>query len=96
MRIGKDGSYDIVVIQYNPDGILDTTNGEGSGAVYHGPGYDYAWGQSVQADGKIIIAGTTGINLNQTLILVRYDQSGIPDPTFGEQGMFTFDAFGPG
>ena len=92
----RDGSYDIVVIRYNPDGTPDTTFGDNGVVIYHGPGYDYAWGQTIQADGKIIIAGTAEINQNMTPILIRYDQNGKPDPTFGEQGIFTFDLFGSG
>ncbi|HWQ64481.1 MAG TPA: transporter substrate-binding domain-containing protein, partial [Methanospirillum sp.] len=90
------GSYDIVVLRYNQDGTLDTTFGNGGAVIYRGTGYDYAWGQTIQADGKIIIAGTTEINHNQTPVLIRYDLNGKPDPTFGEQGIFTFDAFGTG
>lgn len=90
------GSYDIVVLRYNPDGTPDTTFGENGVVIYHGPGYDYAWGQTIQADGKIIIAGTSEINHVTTPILIRYDQNGKPDPTFGEQGIFTFDSFGTG
>jgi len=81
---------------YYQEGTLDTTFGDGGAAVYRGPGYDYACGQTLQADGKIIIAGTTEINHNQTPVIIRYDQNGKPDPTFGEKSSFTFDAFGPG
>jgi polar amino acid transport system substrate-binding protein len=91
-----DGSFDIVVLRYNQNGTLDTTFGEGGVVIYHGPGYEYAWGQTMQPDGKIIIAGTTEIHHTQTPVLIRYNQNGKPDPTFGEQGAFTFDSFGSG
>jgi len=92
----RGGSYDIVVLRYNPDGTVDTTFGDDGVVIYHGPGYDYAWGQTVQSDGKVIIAGTSEINHIMTPILIRYDRNGKPDPSFGENGVFTFDSFGSG
>lgn len=92
----RGGSYDIVVIRYYPDGTPDRTFGNNGVFIYYGSGYDYAWGQTIQPDGKIINAGTSEINHVTTPILIRYDQNGNPDPYFDEQGIFTLDSFGSG
>lgn len=90
------GSYDIVLLRYCPDGTLDTSFGDAGVVVYGGSGYDYAWGKTIQDDGKIVIAGTSEIQGVTTPILIRYNPDGTPDMTFGESGIFTFEAFGPG
>lgn len=92
----EGGSYDIVTIQYNPDGTLDPTFGAGGIARYGGAGYDYAWGQDIDADGRILIAGTSEVNQTMTPVLIRYTPDGRPDESFGEHGVYTYEAFGPG
>jgi len=92
----RQGSYDIVVIRYNSDGSWDPTFGENGVALYQASGYDYAWGQTIEPDGSIIIAGTTEVNGISTPLLLRYGPDGKPDPSFGEHGVWTFESFGSG
>ncbi len=91
-----DGSYDIVLLKYTNQGGSDPAFGDNGIVHYHGPGYDYAWGQEIQDDGKIIIAGTTEVHGVRYPVLLRYTPDGRPDLSFGEHGVMTFEAFGSG
>jgi uncharacterized delta-60 repeat protein len=84
----SDGpSVDFAVARYNSDGSLDTTFGNGGRVTtdISGPGgYDYAFGPvRVQADGKIVVSGTTVNNPSVDFALVRYNSDGSLDTDFG-------------
>jgi uncharacterized delta-60 repeat protein len=66
-----------------PDGRLDATFG-GDGTVTTPTGFpNGAWAAAVQQDAKIVaVAGSGGLYL-----LVRYDAHGVPDPSFGRNGL---------
>jgi uncharacterized delta-60 repeat protein len=53
-----------------------------------GPGSDGAYAVAVQADGKIVTAGTSGLG---DFALARYNPDGSLDPSFGAGGMVTTD-----
>lgn len=91
-----NGSYDIILLKYTNQGVPDPAFGDEGIVLYHGLGYDYAWGQDIQKDGKIIIAGTTEVHGERYPVLLRYGPDGRPDPSFGEHGVMTFEAFGTG
>ena len=90
------GSFDIVVLRYNPDGTADTTFGNAGVVRYQGTGYDYAWGQTYMNDGSILIAGTSNLNGLDTPVLIRYTADGTPDETFGEHGIVSYETIGIG
>src|SRR5690348_14256183 len=46
----------------------------------------------LQPDGKIVVAGTTG--LYGDVIVIRYNSNGSLDPTFGSSGMVTVHLIG--
>jgi uncharacterized delta-60 repeat protein len=46
---------------------------------------------AIQADGKIVIAGTTSDNLNENLVLARYNSNGTLDTTLGGSGIVITD-----
>ena len=81
-RLKADGTPDPT---FDGDGRLRTT--------FHG--YDYANDVAIQADGKILAAGSagsSGINFVEAdFALARYDASGALDPTFGVGGRVTLD-----
>jgi uncharacterized delta-60 repeat protein len=85
-RLKADGTPDAT---FDGDGRLRTT-------FY---GYDYANGVAIQADGKIVAAGTasgSGVNfVEPDFALARYEANGALDPTFGAGGRVTLD-FGSG
>lgn len=85
----NNGSYrnDFVMIRYNSDGTLDNTFGF-EGKVITDVGYGDNWKSAIaiQADGKIIMAGTG----NWLFTLVRYHTDGAVDSAFGAGGMAAF------
>jgi uncharacterized delta-60 repeat protein len=86
-------SADIAVARYNPDGSLDTTFGGGDGWVHTGLGtsHDVGYALAIQADGKIIVAGSTYVNLSYDFALVRYLPDGSLDTSFAGDGLLNTD-----
>lgn len=69
--------YDIALARYNPDGSLDTTfdgDGKFTGNFLPTPSNDSAQDLLLQADGKIIVAGSVSTNAGSSsdFALVRY------------------------
>lgn len=78
----------------NPDGSLDSTFGNGGKVVTTiGGVYDTAVAAALQADGKIIAAGTVRLGGSDYFGLARYNPDGSSDVTFGMNGQVT-TAFG--
>lgn len=92
-RSWQQYSNDIAVVRYHPDGTLDASFGSGGKVVTNFPyrlikpysvgptygqyGYDDAFALVIQADGKLVVGGTS---------LVRYTPDGSLDPSFGTEG----------
>jgi uncharacterized delta-60 repeat protein len=79
---------DFALARYNRDGTLDATFGDG-GKVLTGFGVnsiDRANAVAVQADGKMVVAGSTRSVLGGEFALARYLPNGTLDPTFGRGG----------
>jgi uncharacterized delta-60 repeat protein len=75
---------DFAVVRYNPNGSLDTTfDTDGKVVTSLGPGYDYGTAICVEADGKIVVSGTTEHNSGSDFGLARYTAQGSLDTTFG-------------
>ena len=82
------GNDDFALVRYNNDGSLDTTfGGDGIVTTAIGTGYDNASSVTVQADGKILVAGSS--NLPYDFALVRYNSDGSLDATFSSDGKVT-------
>jgi uncharacterized delta-60 repeat protein len=90
------GTTDFALVRYNPDGTLDNTFGT-AGIVTTPLGLSNEQSQSVvlQTDGKIVAAGFTDNGADTDFGVVRYDTSGVLDPTFNTTGIVTTD-FGNG
>ena len=96
MVAGESGSflYDFAVARYLPDGSLDASFGAGKGSVVLDfGGDDRANAVALQPDGKIVVGGSgflaTGDDENhgaEDFALVRYNDDGSVDTTFGVQG----------
>jgi len=93
---------DFKVVRYNPNGSLDNSFGQGGIVTTTFPGQgSYAFAIALQADGKIIAAGTDFVdfspedNSDTDFALARYDSDGTPDTTFNGDGQVTtdFDGF---
>jgi uncharacterized delta-60 repeat protein len=87
----KDGNFDFAVVRYNPDGSVDESFGAG-GQVSSplGDGDDHAYALAIQADGKIVVAGSAQVSVRETnFALVRYNPDGSLDSSFGQGGKVT-------
>ena len=85
---------DFALARYNADGSLDTTfDGDGKVTTDFGRDVDAASGVAVQADGKIVVAGSCLIGCNDDFALARYNADGSLDTTFDGDGKVT-TAFG--
>lgn len=94
-------SYRFAVVRLNPNGVLDTSFGGGSGYVLHDGGPDFMVSQNpvsvaLQQDGKIVLAGTgydTPPTVQYGFFLMRLNIGGTLDNTFGSGGR-VFTNFG--
>jgi uncharacterized delta-60 repeat protein len=77
--------------RYNDDGSLDTGfGGDGKVTTDFTAGYDYADAVALQADGRVVVAGTARyFNRNARFALVRYAADGTRDATFSGDGKLT-------
>jgi uncharacterized delta-60 repeat protein len=86
-----NGNKNLVLARYNSDGTLDNTLG-GDGIVITDFGKnEVANDLAIQADGKIILAGKSEGGGGSDLLLVRYNNNGTLDPSFGDGGKVTGD-----
>ena len=84
---------DFTVIRYNSDGSLDNTFGN-IGVVttdLQTGSDDIAYSIALQNDGKIILAGYSDNGSNKDAALVRYNNDGSLDNTFGNNGIVLTD-----
>ncbi len=80
---------DITIARYLINGTLDNNFGNnGSTTFSYSSLDDYGVGIVIQNDGKMLIAGTTydSTKGNQSAILIRYNNNGTLDNTFGNNG----------
>jgi uncharacterized delta-60 repeat protein len=89
-------TVDFALARYNSDGTLDTTFGSGGKVTTGFIGViSTAHCIAVQADGKIVAAGSTAITLTGSdFALARYNSDGTLDITFGSGGKVTTDFYG--
>jgi uncharacterized delta-60 repeat protein len=91
-------NYEFAVARYDTDGAIDTTFGlEGIDTTRIRSGNSFANAVAIEPNGKIILAGkSSDANyLTVQFALARYTSSGLPDSTFGTNGIdtFTIDTF---
>ena len=89
---GSSGSIDdFALVRYNTDGSLDTSFG-GTGKVTTDFGsYDSAYSVAIQADGKIVAAGSSANTSDFDFALARYNRDGSLDTSFGGTGKVMTD-----
>ncbi len=90
-------NIDIALLRYNADGTLDTGFGGGDGIVTTaiGPGDDSAQSVALQADGKIVVAGSSHNGTDSDAVVVRYNTDGTLDTSFGGGDGIATLAIGP-
>lgn len=75
------------VVRYEPNGSLDMSF-NGTGSVITSVGNSgYARSVAIQADGKIVTAGNSGVGSNSQFALVRYNANGSLDTSFNGSGI---------
>jgi uncharacterized delta-60 repeat protein len=82
------GKWNFAVARYNSSGRLDSSFGtNGKVMTPLGKHDDFANGVTMQPDGKILVAGSSGDSLNvQAFAFMRYNSNGSIDSTFGKNG----------
>ena len=82
------------VVRYNADGSLDTSfDGDGKVTTSILNVSDVCNSVAVQADGKIVAAGSSGTGSGSNFSLVRYNSDGSLDNTFDGDGKLTTSIF---
>lgn len=86
------GDRDFALARLNADGTLDSTFGTGGQVTTDLGGLDdIALSAVVQADGKIVVVGSTDVNFDDDFALVRYNSNGTLDTSFGNGGKVITD-----
>src|SRR5215204_633063 len=96
---GKSGDDYFTLARYNPDGTLDTTfDGDGFAVAPVRNGSDEPTVTAIQADGKIVAAGTGWDSQTNRLnfAILRYNSDGALDSTFDGDGIVSTDLSGEG
>ncbi|WP_442510878.1 VCBS domain-containing protein [Novipirellula sp. SH528] len=82
---------DITVVRFNTNGTLDLTFGGGDGiATLDAGGGELGMDVALQADGRIVVAGTR----DSDLIVARFTATGVLDTTFDSDGYAITDVNG--
>ncbi len=83
-----DTKKNFVVVRYTSVGQLDTSfNANGIVITAVSSNQDLASSTVVQADGKIVVAGSSGTTLNWRFAIVRYTSDGQLDTSFNANGI---------
>jgi len=89
---GTGSASDFAVVRLLGTGALDTAfNGTGKALTDFVGLRDTGAGVAVQADGRVVVAGTTVSNTRVDFGVVRYLENGTLDPAFGTGGKATVD-----
>lgn len=81
-------SMDFSLLRYHTDGSLDLSFGNNGVVTTDIAGdYDVARAIDIQADGKIVLAGSS--DSSSIITLIRYNEDGSLDSSFGEEGIST-------
>lgn len=81
------GNFDFAAVRYNSDGTIDRTFGNEGKAITHIGQGNVANSVVIQPDGKIILAGKSNEIIFSDFALVRYNQDGTLDKSFGGSGI---------
>jgi uncharacterized delta-60 repeat protein len=97
---GDTWDYDFAVARYNTNGSLDASfSGDGKLTTDFGSAYatyDEAYSVAIQADGKIVVAGSShNADYDYDFAVARYNTDGSLDTTFDGDGKLTTDFVSP-
>jgi len=87
-KTNDDWTRDIIVARFNPlDGSLDTSFGSEGLVTIDLESHSYGYDLLLQPDGKIVVVGWTDMDGIYQLVVVRMNQDGSLDTSFGAEGM---------
>lgn len=88
--VGGTQNSDFALARYTPNGSLDSSFGGDGLVISDFSAYDQCNAIALQADGKIVVAGQTGISSYVPLFtLARYNPDGSLDISFDGDGLLT-------
>jgi uncharacterized delta-60 repeat protein len=89
MTVTVTYNYSALLMKFTPDGEVDITFGNAGAVEEDLDDFDYASNVEVQADGKIIMAGSSGVGPPNgfDLAVWKYMADGTPDNSFGTTGL---------
>lgn len=82
-------NYSALLAKFTSAGVLDTTFGNAGTVEEDLNTFDFASNVAVQPDGRIVMAGSSGVGPPGAFDLAvwKYMADGTPDPTFGTDGL---------
>lgn len=87
--VSTDNGTDFVVCRFLADGSADPSFGtQGRVIITAGPEDDFAYSMQLQADGRILVAGTSQQGGFESACVIRLLSNGSLDPDFGDDGIF--------
>src|SRR5262249_6963302 len=91
--VNATGNNDFAVARYHSDLSLDTSfDGDGMATVGFGGTADNAYALALQADGKIVLAGSSNAgSTGNDFAAARFNSNGTLDTGFGTGGLVTID-----
>jgi uncharacterized delta-60 repeat protein len=93
--ISNGTDSDVGVLRYRSDGTLDTGFGSGGVVIYDGGnGDDCGRLVAVDAGDRIVLTGYTHTGNDDGVLVMRLDDDGTPDSTFGTNGIVVYDNAG--
>lgn len=88
--VATNGSKDFALLRYQSNGLRDSSFGvNGIRTISFGTGDDVARAIALQADGKILLAGTATTGNGSLMALARFKPDGSPDASFSSDGKVT-------
>jgi uncharacterized delta-60 repeat protein len=85
-------SFALLVARFLPDGTLDDTFGDNGIINYPYQADAEGFGITLTSDDKILLTGfTASASYNYSMMLMKFDQQGNPDPGFGDEGLVIAD-----
>lgn len=87
----QNATYDCLIMRYNANGKTDNTFGTKGKATIDLGNFEKAEAVTIQKDGKILIAGYAGTNDGGDFLLARFKTNGLPDSSFGINGIVVTD-----
>lgn len=88
-----DKSREVLVLRCNSDGSLDSTFGKGGVATYRSQtkeNKDLSFGVMLQSDARIVVVGSTHNGKTYEPMILRYNNDGSLDSSFGKGGVVTY------